>query len=95
LKKADKLYSINIWKFHEQSLEIFYPAFIPDIFTDAAEYFGGFAKKEKAAEARAVLLKCAEYVKKCKAEYEAKDYKEYIRRAHANLEKLETELARF
>jgi len=95
LKKADKLDSINIWKFHEQSLEIFDPAFIPDIFTDAAEYFGGFAKKEKAAEARAVLLKCAEYVKKCKAEYEAKDYKEYIRRAQANLEKLETELARF
>jgi len=95
LKNADKLDAIDLWKFHERSLEIFDPAFIPDIFTDAAGYFGGFAKKEKAAEAKAILMKCAEYVKKSKAEYEAKDYKEYIRRARANLEKLETELAKF
>lgn len=95
LKAAGELEKIDLWAFHEYSLESFDPSFIPDHFTDAAEYFGGFAKKEKADAAKAVLLKCVEYVKKHKAECETKNYKDYEARAQKNIEKLETELAKF
>ncbi len=95
LKASGELERIDLWAFHEYSLESFDPSFIPDHFIDAAEYFGGFAKKEKAAAAKAVLLKCVEYVKKHKAECEMKNYKDYEARAQKNIEKLEAELAKF
>lgn len=95
LKAAGELEKLDLWAFHEYSLESFDPSFIPDHFTYAAEYFGGFAKKEKADAAKAVLLKCVEYVRKHKAECEMKNYKDYEARAQQNIEKLEAELAKF
>jgi class 3 adenylate cyclase len=97
LKNADKLDMIDMWAFHKRSLESFEPAFIPDYFDDAVSYFAGFADNGgvKKSEAGDILSVCAEYVKKRKAEYEVKNYKDYAGRAKINLDKLEAALKNF
>lgn len=95
LKAAGRLGEIDLWAFHAHTLESFDPSFIPDHFVDAASYFGGFAGKERAPDAKAELSKCLERVKKHREECAAKNYNDYEARAKLNIERLETELAKF
>lgn len=97
LKNADKLDMIDLWAFHKRSLESFEPAFIPDYFADAVNYFVGFAAKddEKKKAAGLLLTKCVEYVKERGSGYEAKNYKDYAERAKINLDRLEAALKNF
>lgn len=88
LRQLGKLDSIDLWSYHARTLECFDPAFIPDIFLDAVEYFSGPAGNAKQAEAKAALSKCVDYVNEYIKKYEDKAGSEYVERARKNIKTL-------